>query len=100
MRQPSTPVLAGRESTVPPQAGYTPDANERDLDRGIGKQHYREWQAERDKLAEMIHEAELNLPASPGYLGSAKDLSSSSLSATYRRVHRLERLMADHTEWR
>lgn len=101
MRQPSRPLFAGRAALASSRAGLpSQDATGSEQGIGIGHQQYREWQYERDELAEMIGEAELNLPASPGYLGPARELSSSPLSATYRRVERLERLMAEHAGWR
>ena len=100
MRPTWRPDLLRRGARPVPNGGIKSSGTMADQELRVGREQYRQWQVERDKLVEMIQEAEANLPASSGDAGPCGNQWSSSLSATYRRVEQLERLMAEHADWR
>jgi hypothetical protein len=76
-----------------------PDWPEGDADPGFGQQQYRDWQFRHRSLAELVAEIGSEFPT-PSYVGMSGEVTALSLQATYAQMARLERLMADHPDWR
>jgi hypothetical protein len=101
MRPRSKVLFEGRSSLTLSRSGLSRNyTNAAEQEIGIGQQQYREWQDERNALAEMIGEAEYNLEPARGHGGSLREAIPPSVRATYARVARVEQLMARHPEWR